>query len=102
MSLTQFILIIKRVAQKNISVASKSNKNALFKSTIDSKGLIEIKSSIEDDGILFDNEYFNYIIVPDKVKVLLVGKTEDEFIFIKSVLQSSSDSSIEYNFTNSI
>ena len=91
----------KRVAQKNISVQGRSNEDALFKTTIESKGLIEIKSSIEDDGIIFDNEYYKFIIVPDKVKVLLVGKSEAEFVFIKSVLQSTSTTRMNYSFINS-
>ena len=91
----------KRVAQKNISINSQASNSALFKTTIDSKGLIEIKSSIEDDELLFDNEYFNFIIVPDKIKILLIGNAESDFVFVKSVLESSYKTSIDYVFENS-
>ncbi len=66
----------KRVSQKNISVEGNRSENVFFKTTIGSKGLIEIKSSIQDDGILYDNDYFNFILVPDKIRILLCCKSE--------------------------
>jgi Aerotolerance regulator N-terminal len=88
----------KRIAQKSISVESKSTINKTFRATTDKTGIIEITSGLEDDDIMFDNNYYNYIMVPDIINVLLVGKFESDFLFIKSALKSNVGTIINFNF----
>ncbi len=91
----------KRVAQKSISVTSNSAKTIQFKSTISNTGIISYVSKLEDDDINYDNVFYNSIVVPDKNNILLVGKNEQEFLFVKSAIKSNLDKTTNFSFVHS-
>jgi len=86
----------KRVAQKSISTNGNEVRTNVFNATIDKTGIIEIKSTLDDDEINYDNIFYNYVIVPDKFKLLLI-ENNDELLFVKASIKSSNRASIEIN-----
>jgi len=90
----------KRVAQKSISANGSQTKTTEFQATIDKAGVVEIETKLEDDAIKYDNGFYNYIIVPNKIRLLLVDKT-DELLFVKTAIKSSNRVSLETNSINS-
>ncbi len=88
----------KRTAQKSISALSNSTKNIQFKSTISNTGIISFASVLEDDDINYDNIFYNSLVVPNKKEILLIGKNEQEFLFIKSAIKSNSDKTTEFTY----
>jgi hypothetical protein len=79
----------KRVAQKNISVNTGNSQKIKFNATIKKSGIIEIVSELEEDAVLYDNKFYNFIIVPDKIKILLSSNVISDFSFVKAALVSN-------------
>lgn len=86
----------KRVAQKSISADGNQTKITDFQASIDKSGIIEIESKLGDDAIKYDNSFYNFIVIPDKINLLLVSK-ESELLFVKTAINSSERASIEIN-----
>jgi len=86
----------KRVAQKSISADGNQTKTTDFQASIDKSGIIEIESKLGDDAIKYDNSFYNFIVIPDKINLLLVSK-ESELLFVKTAINSSERASIEIN-----
>ncbi|PIQ10276.1 MAG: hypothetical protein COW71_03285 [Ignavibacteriales bacterium CG18_big_fil_WC_8_21_14_2_50_31_20] len=89
----------KRVAQKSISVNGNQTKATEFQATPDNAGIIEIETKLEDDAIKHDNSFYNYIIVPNKIKLLLVDKN-DELLFVKTAMKLGNKVSMDINSIN--
>ncbi len=88
----------KRKAHKSISVLSNSTKNVQFKSTISNTGIISFASVLEDDYINYDNIFYNSLVIPNKKDILLIGKNEQEFLFIKSAIKSNLDKTTKLTY----
>jgi hypothetical protein len=79
----------KRVAQKNIKSVKSQNVYPNFQATIESTGLIEVLTEIEEDLIEYDNRYFSHFIVPDNIKLLIVRNNKKQSGFIRAALSTN-------------
>jgi hypothetical protein len=66
-----------RVAQRAVDLAPGSSSEIEFSITSPTSGFVEGFVEIEDDHFTFDNKRFFTVHIPDRVRVLLVGRPEE-------------------------
>jgi len=74
-----------RVAQKNISILSRGSTRANFQATIDKSGLMEVLTTIEEDAIEHDNNFYSHFVVPSNISVLIVNNSK----FLRAALSTN-------------
>ena len=75
--LAQLFLSGKRVAQTAISLEPGASKEETFRFILDNTGFVSGSVSLEADDISEDNQAYFTFLVPEKIKVALVGADED-------------------------
>ncbi len=86
-----------RVAQKGIDIPNGGFADAEFSVTPKSSGWMEGMVQLEDDDLEYDNRRYFTVNIPEKLKVLLVGNSNDLF-YLKLALsarQSGNESALE-------
>ncbi len=66
-----------RVAQRAVDLASESSSEIEFSITSPTSGFVEGFVEIEDDLFSFDNKRFFTVHIPDRIRVLIVGRSEN-------------------------
>jgi hypothetical protein len=68
----------RRVAQKSVNLAGKSSKTVDFNIlTEEMNGFVDGFVEIEDDNFNFDNRRYFTLYIPNEIKILLVGSSDD-------------------------
>lgn len=77
----------KRSAQKNISLSSKETKDVLLETTLQDTGLVSFSAELEDDNILFDNQFYLSVNVKKEISVLILTDSYDDSKFVRQALE---------------
>ena len=76
----------KRNAQKNISLKGNETKSVNLETTLQDTGLVKFSVELEDDNILYDNQKYYSIYIPNEISVLILSDNYDDSQFIKYVI----------------
>lgn len=76
----------KRNAQKNISLKGNETKSVNLETTLQDTGLVKFSVELEDDNILYDNQRYYSIYIPNEISVLILSDNYNDSQFIKYVI----------------
>lgn len=84
-----------RAAQKSISLQPNQSTQVGFETTLTGSGLLEIFVELEDDDILQDNRRFMSLLIPEKIKVLLLADNLADLDYIGAIFTNVLGNSFE-------
>jgi hypothetical protein len=90
-----------RVSQKSFSLSPNQQKEIILETTINSAGLLEVTTELEDDDIIIDNTTYTSILIKEKVNVLIFYDNQNDIFFLEQALKNSGNS-INVTSANSI
>ena len=76
----------KRVGQTTLDIEAHRTQSADFVAVFDKPGQVSGYVEIEDDDLLVDNRQYFSITVPEKIRVLIVGRTEIDAHYLELAL----------------
>ncbi len=78
-------------SNKNISVSANSSKLVTAETTLKSTGTIEILAELEEDEVEFDNQYYEILIIPESIKILMLSEIQSDTKYLEFALNTSSE-----------
>ncbi len=84
-----------RSAQRNAELTDGESIALNFEALLSQSGLLEITVEIDDDDISQDNRRFSSLLIPEKIKILLLSDTNSDFVFVRTALRGSSSGVID-------
>ncbi len=90
-----------RVSQKSFSLSPAQQQEIILETTINSTGLLEITTELEDDDIIIDNTAYTSIFIKENVDVLILHDNKNDIFFLEQALNNSGDN-INVSSVNSL